>query len=89
MACNKNGGVCTLRLYEQSIETGMVQPVTDLPKGALRTMCPLRFEEDKTIYKWVGETVLGYANPSVLGEIGFLETPRSDDVDTLPPTLEK
>lgn len=82
MACKKNGGVCTLRLYEQSIESGIVQPVTDLPKGALRTMCPLRFEEDQTIYKWVGETVLGCSNPSVLGEIGFLETPRSDDVDT-------
>ena len=82
LACNKNGGVCTLRLYEQSIETHLVQPVTDPLKGALRTMCPLRFEEDKTIYNWVGETVLGCADPLILGEIGFLETPLSNDVDT-------
>ena len=88
-ACNKNGGVCTLRLYDQSIETGMVQPVVDLPKGALRTICPLRFEEDQTIYRWVGETVLGCDNPSVLEQIGFLEAPRSDDVDSPPSDVGK
>ena len=36
------------------------------------------------IYRWVGETVLGCANPLILGEIGFLETPPSNDVETPP-----
>lgn len=84
VACNKNSGVCTLRLYEKSTQTNIVQPVTETPQGALRTVCPLRFEEDKTIYRWVGETILGCAEPLILGEIGFLETPPSDDVDTPP-----
>ena len=78
-ACTKNSGVCSLRLYEQSAETKIVRPVDGLT-GALRTMCPFRFEEDQSIYRWVGETVLGCDSPLIIGEIGFLESPPSEDV---------
>lgn len=81
--CTKKGGVCSLRLYEQDRETMVVSPMPE-PLGSLRTTCPLRFEEDRTIYKWVGETVLGCADPFVLGEIGFLETPPIEDVEYEP-----
>jgi len=78
--CNKNSGVCSLRLYQQDVETKIVSPVLDGLTGALRTVCPSRFEEDKIIYHWVGETVLGCESPSVIPEIGFLESPPSEDV---------
>ncbi len=76
--CRKPGGVCSLRLYERSLETGAVKPANGLP-GALRTVCPQRFEEGDLIYQWVSETVLGCAKPTILGELGFLETPPSED----------
>jgi hypothetical protein len=76
--CNKAGGVCSLRLYRKEPATRQVTTVKGA-EGQLRTVCPLRFEEDGTIYRWVGETVLGYADPLILGEIGFLEFPPSED----------
>jgi hypothetical protein len=78
-----------LRLYEQEIETQVVRPVLHDLKGALRATCPLRFEEDATIYQWVGEVVLGSEHPRILGEIGFLETPPSDDVEAAPSDVGK
>jgi hypothetical protein len=46
--------------------------------GDLRAFCPNRFEEAGIIYGWVGETVLGCAEPIVLKEIGFLEPPPTE-----------
>lgn len=69
-ACNKKGGVCSLRLYQQKnsdLTTGV---------GPIVTTCPTRFQEDKTIYRWVGETLLGTNDPIVLSEIGFLDRLR-------------
>jgi len=57
-----------------------VEPYDGL-SGALRTLCPFRFEEDQTIYRGVGETVLNCATPTVIGEIGFLESPPSEEVE--------
>jgi hypothetical protein len=68
--CNKRGGVCSLRLYEQ-IGRGAVAGT-----GSPIATCPNRFMEDSTIYRWVGETLLGTSTPIVLSEIGFLDRVR-------------
>ena len=65
--CNKKGGVCSLRYYEQ-IDLGPVQGT-----GPIVTTCPNRFLEENAIYRWVGETLLGTSEPLVLSEIGFLD----------------
>jgi Restriction endonuclease NotI len=78
--CNKPGGVCSLRLYTKSLDTGEVRPAGG-EDGQLRTVCPSRFEQDQLIYQWVAEVVLGFSEPLVLGEIGFLESPRSPEVE--------
>ncbi len=82
-ACTKVGGVCTLRLYEEEPESKVVSPA-DGVLGALRTTCPLRFEENRAIYRWVGQTILGCDDPLAIGEIGFLETPPVEDVEYEP-----
>jgi hypothetical protein len=66
-ACNKKGGVCSLRYYQQ-IDSGPVQGI-----GPIITTCPNRFLEMSTIYQWVGKTLLGTKEPVVLSEIGFLD----------------
>lgn len=75
--CNKPGGYCSFRLYEKARQTGKVTLVSG-EEGQVRTFCPNRFEENGMIYRWVGETVLGSANPVVLKEIGFLEPPPTE-----------
>ncbi|MBA3351723.1 MAG: hypothetical protein H0U23_04730 [Blastocatellia bacterium] len=70
--CNKKSGVCSLRQYEQT-GTGPVSGV-----GPLITTCPNRFLEDRTIFRWVGETILQTAEPIPLGEIGFLDRIAAD-----------
>jgi len=52
LACNKKGGVCSLRQYKQ-IGDGPVSGV-----GPVITTCPQRFLESNTIFRWVGETLL-------------------------------
>ena len=69
--CTKKGGVCSFRLYENA--DGVADPVSDAEDG-LRVLCPRRFEEDMTIFQWVGETVLGTSTPDIATEIGFLRT---------------
>ncbi|MBI4459205.1 MAG: hypothetical protein HY648_03980 [Acidobacteria bacterium] len=81
--CNKPGGVCSLRLYERFPQTGEVKPATG-ELGQLRTVCPARFEEGGAIYRWLGETVLGFADPMIIGEIGFLESPPSAEIEAVP-----
>ena len=45
----------------------------------MRVLCPRRFEEDMTIFQWVGEVVLGTSKPAIATEIGFL---RAEDGNT-------
>jgi hypothetical protein len=75
--CNKKGGVCSLRLYTQT-DSG---PVTGA--GPIITTCPSRFEEQKLIYRWVGEVLLETTEPVPLGEIGFLDRlrPENETID--------
>lgn len=81
--CKKKGGVCSLRLYEEDRESKLVNAIEGVP-GFLRTTCPYRFEENNTIYEWVGRTIIGTEEPLVLGEIGFLETPPMEDIEYEP-----
>jgi len=70
--CTKKGGVCSIRLYEQRVDTGVVSPPPG-ESGGLVTTCPYRFEQEGTILKWVGETLLGHSQPHVVEQVGFLE----------------
>jgi hypothetical protein len=76
--CNKESGVCSLRLYVKRAD-GQTAPA-DPPKDRLRCTCPNRFKEDKTIYHWVAETILGQKQSVVLKEIPFLESTIQPDV---------
>lgn len=73
--CNKKGGVCSLRLYEQ-VDSGPVHGT-----GPIITTCPNRFLEENTIYSWVGETLLNTNKPVVLSEIGFLDRLKNASAD--------
>ena len=70
--CNKKGGVCSLRQYQQ-LGDGPVGGV-----GPVITTCPQRFLEADTIFKWVGETLLQTKEPIILNEIGFLDRLRPE-----------
>lgn len=74
--CNKKGGVCSLRKYEQIGD----QRIT--LTGPLITTCPNRFLEDDTVFRWVGETILETSEPIVLGQIGFLDRLRAPEDTT-------
>ncbi len=63
--CHKKGGVCSLRQYTQYKDT--IQAV-----GQPVTTCPSRFLEGKSVFEWVGETLLGTKNPIIISELPFL-----------------
>ncbi len=67
--CTKDGGVCSLRLYQNSKVEKKVSPVSD----DLCTTCPKRFHEKNLIFGWVGQVVLKCERPLAVGEVGFLE----------------
>jgi len=69
--CTKDGGVCSIRLYERR-SNGIVS-AADGNRGQIVTTCPCRFEEGGVIYHWIGQVVLGEAEPLVVREVGFLE----------------
>ena len=70
--CTKKGGVCSFRSYEDA--GGAAVPAIGADAD-LRVLCPRRFEENKTVFQWVGETVLGTSSPALATEIGFLRAP--------------
>ena len=70
--CNKKGGVCSLRQYQQLGD----EPVTGV--GPVITTCPQRFLEADTIFQWVGETLLQTKEPVILSEVGFLDRLRPE-----------
>ena len=65
-ACNKKGGVCSLRLYEKSGDFGI--PFSD----EVVTMCPNRFLENGIVFSWIGKELLSIDTPTVLRELPFL-----------------
>ena len=72
--CNKKGGVCSIRQYEE-VHNEPVRVV-----GRPVTTCPLRFLEDCKVFGWIGETILGTKEPIILRDIGFLDRLRSDSL---------
>jgi len=76
--CSKQGGVCSLREYAKRARGGS-EAVS--AAGSLRATCPYRFLEGGTIFKWVGEVVLGATSPLVLRKIGFLESLGKNDAE--------
>jgi hypothetical protein len=76
--CSKAGGICSLRSYEKPSDGGVV--AVDSRASSIRTTCPNRFEEADTIYRWIGEVLLGDEAAVPVGETPFLERvqgPRS------------
>ena len=69
--CWKPGGICSLRSYEKSGDTGIV--TIDSRGSSLRATCPSRFEEGNTIYGWIGEALLEDISAVGIGETPFLE----------------
>lgn len=75
--CNKAGGVCSTRSYEKA-GARFAKPTND----PVATLCPLRFLEDASILRWVGEVILGTRSPWLVKEVPFLEklsTTGADD----------
>lgn len=77
--CTKKGGVCSIQLY-QYVEIGSGSAQGE-PDGALRTLCPYRFEEAGTVVRWIAETFLGTSKPLEIPEVGFLRGEPSDGGD--------
>ena len=80
IVCTKKGGVCTLRLYQES--TSGVASIVGGSEGRLCTICPNRFEENQAMNRWVGETILGSSAPDIVNEVGFLERVSSETAGT-------
>ncbi|WP_289032755.1 NotI family restriction endonuclease [uncultured Roseibium sp.] len=75
--CSKPGGVCSIRIFEEN--NGSITPIAG-DKGRIRSLCPWRFHQDNIVFDRVGERLLGDANPTKAGEIGFLESTGNLDV---------
>lgn len=67
--CGKKGGVCSLRPHVQG-GGGQAVPVGD----EVCAVCPRRLYEDDLIARWVGEVLLGTAEPLSIREVDFLRT---------------
>ena len=70
--CAKIGGVCSLRLYAN--RGGVAVPA----ENKLRVVCPRRFEESSSVFRWIGAEMLGTGNPEVVQEVGFLRAESGD-----------
>ena len=75
--CTKEGGVCSLQLYEQNTK-GNVRPAEG-ERGAIRVLCPYRFHEKNLAFKWIGEFAIESTIVEKVGEVGFLESDKSLD----------
>jgi hypothetical protein len=69
--CWKPGGICSLRSYERSKTTGVVKLSTR--GSSYRCTCPSRFEQDRTVYTWIGKVLLGSEDAVPVGEVPFLQ----------------
>jgi len=78
--CTKEGGVCSLRQYRRDGETSDATATVG-DDSALCTVCPYRFYEANRVFAWIGEHILGHAEPLIVAEIGFLEQPGGGRVD--------
>jgi len=81
--CTKKGGVCSIRLYEQQGGAGAVSSAPG-QSGSLVTTCPYRFEQEGTVLKWVGETLLSHPQPQVAEQVGFLQQAEGNQTQKEP-----
>ena len=72
-ACNKAGGVCSLRKFSEPVGDG------DLAFGPIVTTCPNRFLEHGTIISHIAQELLGTDKPLFAKELPFLRKPRSSE----------
>jgi hypothetical protein len=75
--CTKEGGVCSIRLYDRE-EHGeeASRPTAEASADPVVTLCPHRFKEQDKIYQWVGDIVLDDDGPEFVTEVPFLERDR-------------
>jgi len=71
VACNKPGGVCSMRPYAEHPDSGLARTMPG-PDGRLRPVCPNRFQEAGLVRRWVASTLLGTQEPVAISEVGFL-----------------
>lgn len=69
--CTKPGGVCSLQLI--SDDNDLIAEVCG-DRGKVRALCPYRFHQGNTVFRHIGEQLLGDADPKQMGEVGFLES---------------
>ncbi|MBY0266768.1 MAG: hypothetical protein K2W84_10180 [Burkholderiales bacterium] len=72
--CNKVGGVCSLVTYEKK-SSGEV--VVDSAENLVVT-CPSRFWAGNEIFKTIGIDLLDSKTPTIVKEVGFLESLNSE-----------
>lgn len=85
--CGKESGVCSIREYRKDGANGIVE-VSAGPSGALRAVCPQRFAQAGTIFKWIGETILKHPTPLLVKEVNFLQRPGSAGESDVEPDFE-
>lgn len=76
--CTKPGGVCSIRIYRDDVDT--ITPI-DGERGRLRALCPWRFHQDSIAFGKIGESLLSDPAPLRAGEVGFLESTGNLDSD--------
>ncbi|MFQ5707008.1 MAG: NotI family restriction endonuclease [bacterium] len=69
--CNKSGGVCSLAMYRKEEDNTVI---LDPNHPDLVTLCPMRFWQNYTIFREVGRTILRTNKPTLIKEIGFLQS---------------
>lgn len=79
VSCGKEGGVCSIRLYEKTSVSGDAR-IYGGSLAQISTTCPQRFDEAGMIYHWVGKVMLGCDYPLHIGQIGFLDRLPSEVV---------
>jgi len=82
--CTKEGGVCSIRLYDREDHDGEEDhPTAETGDGPVVTLCPHRFKEQSKIYHWVGNTVLDEETPEFVTEVPFLERDRHPEYSSV------
>lgn len=64
--CHKRSGVCSIAVFQRDDACGVM--VTGQPVS----LCPSRFLQDRAVFGWVGEQLLGTTEPQIVPEVPFL-----------------
>lgn len=69
--CHKRSGVCSIALFQRDDVRGAT--VTGPPVS----LCPSRFLQNRAVFAWVGEQLLGTTEPQIVPEVPFLRREMS------------